>query len=165
MKYNNTYTDMMNGTWMGQRSGLHSSATQSPYQSYSSALGQNYNVDEYVPFYNRTYNMSSASGKAQYAADRAEAENVRRYYEILAGYRNLLDNTDNSVSSAYSKALASSLQNLTSRGLTGTTILNNVSTMNAINKANAQQSAYNQNLLNMLNFMERRNTSTGQLVK
>lgn len=165
MKYNNTYTDMLNGTWMGQRSGLHSSATQSPYQSYSSALGQNYNVDEYVPFYNRTYNMSSASGKAQYAADRAEAENVRRYYEILAGYRNLLDNTDNSVSSAYSKALASSLQNLTSRGLTGTTILNNVSTMNAINKANAQQSAYNQNLLNMLNFMERRNTSTGQLVK
>jgi hypothetical protein len=37
--------------------------------------------------------------------------------------------------------------------------------MNAINKATAQQSAYNQNLLNMLNFMERRNTSTGQLVK
>lgn len=165
MKYNNTYTDMMNGTWMGQRSGLHSSATQSPYQSYSSALGQNYNVDEYLPFYSRTYNMSSASGKAQYAADRAEAENVRRYYEILSGYRTLLDNTDNSVSSAYNKALATSLQNLTSRGLTGTTILNNATTMNAINKANAQQSAYNQNLLNMLNFMERRNTSTGQLVK
>lgn len=165
MTYNNTYTDMLNGTWMGQRSGLHSSATQSPYQSYSSALGQNYNVDEYVPFYNRTYNMSSASGKAQYAADKAEAENIRRYYEILSGYRSLLDNTDTSVSSAYNKALASSLQSLTSRGLTGTTILNNATTMNAINKATAQQSAYNQNLLNMLNFMERRNTSTGQLVK
>jgi hypothetical protein len=150
---------------MSTRSGLHSSANQSPYQGWSSALGRNYNIDEYVPFFNRSYIISSASGKAQYAADKAEAENIRRYYEILSGYRSLLDNTDTSVSSAYSKALASSLQNLTSRGLTGTTILNNATTMNAINKAMAQQSAYNQNLLNMLNFMERRNTSTGQLVK
>ena len=159
------YTDMLNGTWMSTRSGLHSSANQSPYQGWSSALGWNYNIDEYVPFFNRSYIVSSASGKAQYAADKAEAENIRRYYEILSGYRSLLDNTDTSVSSAYNKALASSLQNLTSRGLTGTTILNNATTMNAINKATAQQSAYNQNLLNMLNFMERRNTSTGQLVK
>ncbi len=159
------YTDLLNGTWMSTRSGLHSSADQSSYQNFSTALGRTYNIDEYVPFYSRSYNLSSASGKAQYAADRAEAENVRRYYEILSGYKSLLDNTDNSVSSAYNKALASSLQSLTSRGLTGTTILNNAQTMNAINKANAQQSAYNQNLLNMLNFMERRNTSTGQLVK
>lgn len=159
------YTDLLNGTWMSTRSGLHNSADQSSYQNFSTALGRTYNIDEYVPFYSRSYNLSSASGKAQYAADRAEAENVRRYYEILSGYKSLLDNTDNSVSSAYNKALASSLQSLTSRGLTGTTILNNAQTMNAINKANAQQSAYNQNLLNMLNFMERRNTSTGQLVK
>ena len=159
------YSNMGNGTWLGRASGLHSSVDQSPYQNYSSALGWNCNVNEYVPFYNRSYNMSSAAGKAQYAADRAEAENTRRYYEILSGYQNLLANTDNSISSAYNKALATSLQNLTNRGLTGTTILNNASTMNAINKANAQQSAYNQNLLNMLNFMERRTVSTGQLVR
>ena len=128
-------------------------------------MNTNYNVQEYVPFYSNSYNMSSAAGRSQYAADKAEAENIRRYYEILSGYKTLLDNTDNSVASAYSKALASSLQNLTSRGLTGTTILNNATTMNAVNKAAAQQSAYNQNLMNMLNFMERRNTSTGQLVK
>ena len=159
------YTDMLNGTWMSTRSGLHSAADQSPYQGYSAALGRNFNIGEYVPFFDRSYNMSSASGKAQYAADRAEAENTRRYYEILSGYKSLLDSTDTSVSSAYNKALASSLQSLTSRGLTGTTILNNAQTMNAINKATAQQSAYNQNLLQMLKFMEGRTVATGQLVK
>ena len=58
------YTDLLNGTWMSTRSGLHSSANQSPYQGWSSALGQNFNIDEYVPFFERSYNMSSASGKA-----------------------------------------------------------------------------------------------------
>ena len=154
----NNYYNMGNETWLGRATGLHSSADQSNYSNYSQALGRSYNVGEYVPFYHNSYNMSSAAGKMQYAADRAEAENVRRYYEILSGYRQMLDNGVSAVGSAYNKALAANLQNLTSRGLTGTTILTNANTRNAVNAANAMANQYNTNLMNMLNFMERRNT-------
>jgi len=153
------YANMGNGLWMGQRTGMHTAADQSYYTNWSSALGKTYNVGEYVPFYNNSYNLSSAAGKMQYAADRAEAENVRRYYEILSGYKDILDSGVSNVGNAYSKALTANLQNLTSRGLTGTTILTNANTRNAVNAANAMANQYNNNLLNMLNFMERRNTT------
>ena len=152
------YYNMGNGLYMGRASGMHSAADQSQYTNYSTALGRTYNVDEYVPFYHNSYNVSTAAGRLQQAADRAAAENTRRYYEILSGYRQMLNNGVSAVGSAYSKALAANLQNLTSRGLTGTTILTNANTRNAVNAANAMSNQYNTNLLNMLNFMERRNT-------
>ncbi len=154
-----SYTDMGNGLYLGRASGLHSAADQNQYTNYSSALGRTYNVGEYVPYYHNSYNTSSAAGKMQMEADRAAAENVRRYYEILSGYQQMLNNGVSSVGSAYNKALAANLQNLTSRGLTGTTILTNANTRNAVNATNAMANQYNTNLMNMLNFMERRNTT------
>lgn len=158
-----SYINLGNGTYLSKRSGLHSSADQSNYTQYSSALGRNYNVGEYVPYYSNSYVTSSAAGRAQKAADAASAENTSRYYEILSGYQDLLDSGVSSSNSAYDKAYASNLQNLTSRGLTGTTVLSNASTQNAVNKANAAQNAYQTNLTNMLSFMERRNTGTSGL--
>ena len=155
------YYKMGNGAYLGKASGLHSAANQSQYTNYSQALGSTYNIGEYIPFYHNSYNLSSAAGRMQYAADRAEAENVRRYYEILSGYQRLLNNGVSSVQSAYNKAFTTNLQNLTSRGLTGTTILANAQAQNAINAANATTAQYNANLQNMLEFMERRNTSYG----
>jgi len=145
--------------------GLKSSAAQGNYENYSRALGRNYNVDEFIPLYENYYDLSTSEGQAQYAADRAEAENVRRYYEILSGYSGMLDSGQSAVASAYDKAAASNLQNLTSRGLTGTTILNNIQTRNTVNKSAAMQNAYNSNLQNMLKYMERRNTGTGTLIQ
>ncbi len=149
--------------WLGRASGLHSSPTQSQYSNYSRALGRDYSVGEYVPFYHNTYKTSTASGRAQREADRAEAENVRRYYEILSGYKGLLDSGVSETASAYNKAMSGMLQNLTGRGLAGTTVLTNAQMRNAVNSANAQQQQYAKNLLAMLQFMERRNTGTGQL--
>ena len=153
------YTNLNNGTWLSKRSGLHSSADQSAYSQWSSALGKNYNVGEYVPYYHNSYVTSSAAGRAQMAADRAEAQNIARYYEILAGYRGLLDSGVPQVGTAYDRALASNLQRLTSRGLTGTSVLTNAASRSAMAKASAQQAAYDRNLLNMLQCMERRNDS------
>ena len=153
------YTNLNNGTWRSKRSGLHSSADQSAYSQWSSALGQNYNVGEYVPYYHNSYVTSSAAGRAQMAADRAEAQNIARYYEILAGYRGLLDSGVSQVGTAYDRALASNLQSLTSRGLTGTSVLTNAANRNALSKAAAQRATYDGNLLQMLQFMERRNDS------
>lgn len=156
---NYAYTDMGNGLYLGKASGLHSAADQNQYTNWSQTLGRTYNVGEYVPFYHNTYDTSTAEGKMQMEADRAAAENVRRYYEILSGYRQTLNNGMSAVGSAYNKALAANLQNLTSRGLSGTTILANANTRTAVNAANAMANQYNTNLLNMLNFMERRNTT------
>lgn len=158
------YLNMNNGTWLSQRSGIHSSGDQSPYASWSSALGRNFNVDEYVPYYHNWYMTSTAAGRAQMAADRAEAENVRRYYEILAGYKDMLNNSQNQLSSAYDAAASANLQNLTSRGLTGTTILSNVANKTNVAKAKAMNEDYNNRYNAMLDFMERRNTSTGDLL-